>query len=138
MTPDLEEMIRYRAHEIWEQEGRPHGRHEDHWRQAAEEVTREIERIKADHQTEQADEGAAGEAAPKTRQRRTKPAGEAQAPRARKTAKTASTDDGAAGQEGASTRRRTTKATGGGGAQAEPAAPPARTTRRRATKTEGA
>jgi hypothetical protein len=26
--------IRLRAHELWEQEGRPHGREEEHWRQA--------------------------------------------------------------------------------------------------------
>ena len=30
--------IRQRAHEIWEQEGRPEGAHERHWRQAESEV----------------------------------------------------------------------------------------------------
>jgi hypothetical protein len=32
-SPDLE-RIRMRAYQIWEQEGRPHGRDEDHWREA--------------------------------------------------------------------------------------------------------
>lgn len=56
MTPDLEEMIRRRAHEIWEQEGRPHGRHEDHWQKAAGEITQELERIKAAHTPATAEE----------------------------------------------------------------------------------
>lgn len=42
MIPDLEEMIRQRAHEIWEQEGRPHGRHADHWHQASQAVGDEL------------------------------------------------------------------------------------------------
>ncbi|HEY8580194.1 MAG TPA: DUF2934 domain-containing protein [Beijerinckiaceae bacterium] len=33
MTED-EEARRRRAYEIWEREGRPHGRSEDHWREA--------------------------------------------------------------------------------------------------------
>jgi hypothetical protein len=41
MDQDREERVRRRAHEIWEQEGRPEGRHEDHWRQAREEIDRE-------------------------------------------------------------------------------------------------
>jgi Protein of unknown function (DUF2934) len=32
-SPDLD-RIRMRAYQIWEQEGRPHGRDEDHWREA--------------------------------------------------------------------------------------------------------
>lgn len=134
--PELEHLIQKRAHEIWEQEGRPHGRHEEHWRQAAEDVTREIERMKADHQAGSSEE--AGEAAPKTRQRRTKAAGDAPAPRARKTRAAGSAEAGASPpQEAKPARRRATKPTDGGGAQAEPAAPPARTTRRRAAKAEG-
>lgn len=38
MTNDREERIRERAHEIWEQEGRPQGRHDDHWERATREV----------------------------------------------------------------------------------------------------
>jgi hypothetical protein len=36
-----EERIRQRAHEIWEREGRPEGRHEEHWAQAIREITEE-------------------------------------------------------------------------------------------------
>jgi hypothetical protein len=38
MADNREQRIRERAHAIWEQEGRPHGRDEDHWRQASQEV----------------------------------------------------------------------------------------------------
>jgi hypothetical protein len=31
---DRQEAIRARAHAIWEHEGQPEGRHEDHWAQA--------------------------------------------------------------------------------------------------------
>jgi hypothetical protein len=30
---DLQERIRERAQAIWEREGRPKGRHDEHWRQ---------------------------------------------------------------------------------------------------------
>lgn len=35
---DIERRIRAKAHQIWESEGRPHGRHETHWAQAREMV----------------------------------------------------------------------------------------------------
>ena len=38
MAEDLEDRIRRRAHEIWEREGRPDGRHDDHWTLAKEEI----------------------------------------------------------------------------------------------------
>ncbi|WP_210527931.1 DUF2934 domain-containing protein [Rubellimicrobium arenae] len=38
MDDDLERRIRERAHAIWEREGRPDGRHDEHWRQASEDV----------------------------------------------------------------------------------------------------
>lgn len=38
MAQDRDEAIRARAHEIWEAEGRPHGRHEAHWAQAQAEM----------------------------------------------------------------------------------------------------
>lgn len=41
MTNEREERIRQRAHDIWEREGRPHGRHDDHWRRAKEEIETE-------------------------------------------------------------------------------------------------
>lgn len=34
-----EQEIRKRAHEIWESEGRPEGRHEHHWQRAKDEVS---------------------------------------------------------------------------------------------------
>jgi hypothetical protein len=38
---DLQERIRERARAIWEREGRPEGRHEEHWRQAEKETNAE-------------------------------------------------------------------------------------------------
>jgi hypothetical protein len=35
---DWQERIRQRAQAIWEREGRPEGRHEDHWREAEKEI----------------------------------------------------------------------------------------------------
>jgi hypothetical protein len=36
-----EHHIRQRAYEIWEQEGRPDGRHDEHWAQARQEIKTE-------------------------------------------------------------------------------------------------
>ena len=38
MEQNLEEKIRQRAYERWEQEGRPDGRDRDHWHQAEAEI----------------------------------------------------------------------------------------------------
>lgn len=38
MAEDEEERIRRRAHAIWEEEGRPEGRQEEHWRRARREL----------------------------------------------------------------------------------------------------
>jgi hypothetical protein len=38
MEPDKYEAIRKRAHEIWERNGRPEGRDDDHWREAEAEL----------------------------------------------------------------------------------------------------
>ena len=38
---DWQERIRHRAQAIWEREGRPEGRHEDHWREAEKEIAAE-------------------------------------------------------------------------------------------------
>ena len=35
------ERIRQRAHELWEQEGRPEGRQEEHWARAGREIETE-------------------------------------------------------------------------------------------------
>jgi Protein of unknown function (DUF2934) len=37
----LEERIRERAYQIWEREGKPHGRDAEHWQQAASEIDAE-------------------------------------------------------------------------------------------------
>lgn len=37
-----DDQIRQRAHEIWEREGRPEGRQEEHWQRAVEEIEREL------------------------------------------------------------------------------------------------
>ena len=102
MTPDLEEMIRQRAHEIWEQEGRPHGRHEEHWQKAAGEITQELERIKAAHTPATAEEIEAPAAPRRGRPRKAETpttGGEAPAPRKRRASK-ATSEDGAAPGEG--------------------------------------
>ncbi|MFD1746788.1 DUF2934 domain-containing protein [Rhizobium helianthi] len=31
---DSEDWIKHRAYELWEAEGRPHGKHDEHWKQA--------------------------------------------------------------------------------------------------------
>lgn len=38
---DREARVRERAHQLWEQEGRPDGRHHDHWEQASREIDAE-------------------------------------------------------------------------------------------------
>jgi Protein of unknown function (DUF2934) len=38
---DREERIRERAHQIWEREGKPHGRDAEHWQQAGAEIDAE-------------------------------------------------------------------------------------------------
>ncbi|MCZ0960921.1 DUF2934 domain-containing protein [Paracoccus benzoatiresistens] len=38
MATDREERIRQRAHQLWEEQGRPEGKHAEHWQQASSEV----------------------------------------------------------------------------------------------------
>ena len=38
MDSDKTDRISRRAYELWEAEGHPHGRHEDHWRAAEQEI----------------------------------------------------------------------------------------------------
>ncbi len=38
MHDDRERTVRERAFSIWEEEGRPEGRHDDHWRRAQREL----------------------------------------------------------------------------------------------------
>lgn len=46
MADDRQNRIRQRAHEIWEQEGRPDGAHERHWRQAENEMAANAKPVK--------------------------------------------------------------------------------------------
>ncbi len=48
MTNAREERIRWRPHEIWEGDGRPAGRHDEHWRQAMQEVDGDPEAAQMD------------------------------------------------------------------------------------------
>lgn len=48
MDEPWEERVRRKAHELWESEGGPHGRAEDHWRIAAGLVAEEIAHGRAD------------------------------------------------------------------------------------------
>lgn len=45
---DREARIRARAHAIWQQEGQPHGRHDDHWQMASGEFDPEDQAMDAD------------------------------------------------------------------------------------------
>jgi hypothetical protein len=44
--PDRDERIRQRAYEIWDREGRPHGRDQEHWLMAVDELIEELEQAK--------------------------------------------------------------------------------------------
>ena len=41
MNLDRRKQIEQRAYALWEAEGYPHGRHEDHWHRAADEIEAE-------------------------------------------------------------------------------------------------
>ena len=43
MDTDRQERVRQRAYQLWEQEGRPDGKAEEHWRRAEEEIARDEE-----------------------------------------------------------------------------------------------
>ncbi|KRB49321.1 hypothetical protein ASE04_18725 [Rhizobium sp. Root708] len=45
---DILDRIRSRAYHIWEADGGPHGRHDDHWLQAEKEILRENDEIDSD------------------------------------------------------------------------------------------
>ncbi len=81
MDRDLEQRIRARAHELWEQSGRVDGQADEHWRQAERELT-----ALSDAQQESTAPKSASKrrAAPKD-EKSAAPAGEA--PKRRRTAK---------------------------------------------------
>lgn len=47
MNGELESKIRERAHSLWEREGKPRGKHLEHWLRAKSEIAAEFERQKA-------------------------------------------------------------------------------------------
>lgn len=49
-----DDVIRRRAYHIWEEEGRPEGRHDEHWHRAREEIERQFHHDTA-HAGEDAD-----------------------------------------------------------------------------------
>ena len=53
LSLEREERIRRRAHQIWEEAGRPEGKAQEHWERAAQDLDREDAEIQR--------EGAAGE-----------------------------------------------------------------------------
>lgn len=59
-----DENIRRRAYEIWEEEGRPEGRHEEHWRKARETFMQDKRTAEISGDTTPSDVPLAGEAAP--------------------------------------------------------------------------
>ncbi|GAA4258415.1 DUF2934 domain-containing protein [Azospirillum formosense] len=76
---DRAERVRRRAHDIWERDGRPEGRHDEHWAQAEAEVDDEIRAERQSAETE----SSAPEAPPK---RRSTKAGPKAGPKAATTA----------------------------------------------------
>jgi hypothetical protein len=47
MQSDRHERISERAYQIWVAEGRPHGRHDEHWQRAEHEIAEEERRVAA-------------------------------------------------------------------------------------------
>ena len=41
MNAEIRQRIEQRAYALWQAEGQPHGRHEDHWHRAAQEIEAE-------------------------------------------------------------------------------------------------
>jgi len=56
MSDDREERIRNHAYRLWESQGRPHGRHDEHWRDAAASVDGEVDTGPAPEQPNGSDE----------------------------------------------------------------------------------
>jgi hypothetical protein len=54
---DREQRIRERAYRSWEEEGRPKGKHEEHWERAAREFDEDDDGSAADDATEPDEKG---------------------------------------------------------------------------------
>ena len=75
MSADREARIRQRAHAIWVKEGRPDGRHEEHWHRASREIDGEEQDGEAPRETpRRAAHGKATAPTPAVRRRRSPPA----------------------------------------------------------------
>jgi len=61
MIVDWKVWVRKRAYTIWEAEGRPEGRHEEHWYRAEQEITPEETPPQPTSATLDMDAGVAGE-----------------------------------------------------------------------------
>lgn len=138
MMEAIEDRIRKRAYEIWEQEGQPHGREVDHWLRAAEEIAaaegrgngRKLETAANAPGPVEAQTRKAGGKEPKVRKeptaKTTTPAGAASAARVIDRGDKAAAGRTGPGESSAPAPRRATRAKGGTPAAASP-------TRRRGT-----
>ncbi|SRR4051812_4079781 len=75
MTTDRNARIEERAYHIWLEEGRPHGRHDEHWHRAERELIEEESRLRGNPAKSQgADEAKADQPAARPRARSPRPA----------------------------------------------------------------
>jgi len=81
MTDGKPGKIEQRAYEIWEREGRPHGKALEHWHQAVAEIARE------EGKAEKARRTKAGKKEPKAKKAASKPAATAKSSSAKPAAK---------------------------------------------------
>jgi hypothetical protein len=79
MDENVERLIRDRAYDIWEEEGRPAGRDVEHWLRACQEIAAEQGVTPADDSTGSDTTGSGEAPAPKTRKPRAPKAAAAEA-----------------------------------------------------------
>ena len=83
MLQEREDLIRQRAHAIWESEGCPDGRHEEHWARAEADVASEVQDVTPKKAAARKPKAEPGAEAPAPRARRKAAEGEPAAPRKR-------------------------------------------------------
>jgi hypothetical protein len=120
MTNEREERIRRRAHELWEKEGRPDGRHEDHWQQAMRDLDMDADEALQSESMKGVSADPVQDRPSKGRKRRTEPGvttsdllAEATEPKRRATRRTASAPGPAPTTADAPKRRSAAKAAEG-------------------------
>ncbi len=128
MTNDQEDRVRQRAHEIWEREGHPQGRHDEHWRQALEELQGEGAQMDSLR-------GVSSDPAQDAPKRRRKPADDAATPATRPRKPRAPAAEGSDATP--APRKRAAKAAADSGAEAGGSPPPSRRGRTKATGSQG-